>query len=175
MKCSLCVKIISIFNQTAGMIFEMSWIFQNDKFLHIRMFSLLEWKICCFPFFSLSPNLIYYSALAAKALQGLCLEGSWVWTWQVSCSHCFAWVSPEMFQFPLCALALEAPKTHTWMGRKALVSTENIEMKHSWIKSPTSTDRMNLTGYSKCGLFHFCGSVSLSLFFQLVKEAFPVS
>lgn len=53
-KCSLCLKIISIFNQTAGIIFKMSWIFQTEKFLHIRKSSLLEWKICCFLFFSLS-------------------------------------------------------------------------------------------------------------------------
>lgn len=123
----------------------------------------------------ISYNLIYYSALAASAVQGLCLEGSWVWTWQVSSSHCFAWVSPQRFQFPLRALALEAPKTHTRMGRKALASTENREMKHIWKNNQTSTDRMSLTGYSKCGLFNFWGSVSLSFFFWLVKEAFPVS
>lgn len=80
-----------------------------------------------------------------------------IWKYgQVSCSHFFARISPEKFQFPLCALALEAPKTHTRMGKKALVSTENIEMKQPKPKNnQTSTDRMSLTGYSKCELFNF--------------------
>lgn len=35
------------------MIFKTPWIFQTDKFLHIRMCSLLEWKILYFPFMQL--------------------------------------------------------------------------------------------------------------------------
>lgn len=88
-------------------------------------------------------------------------------------SHCFAQISPEKFQFPLCALALKASKTHTRVGRKALVSMENIEMKHIWKNNQTSADRISLTGYSKCVLFYCWRSVSLSLFFPISKGNFP--